>query len=156
MAYGEDIVYSGPVFRHKQVAGGRIIISFDHVGAGLIVKGGGELKQFEVCDADGQYVPARAEIVGDTVVVSSPEVAEPVHVRYAWANYPADTTELDKAIAALTEEAQSHPEPEKWVGEQLDERYAENRDYPVEMNLYNIEGLPASPFRTDEFSLNGP
>ena len=156
VAYGEDIVYSGPIFRDKQTDGNRITISFDHAGSGLVVKGGGELKQFEVCGADGQYFPARAEIVGDTVVVSSPDVAEPLHVRYAWANYPADTTELDKIIAALTEESEDQPEPEKWLGVQLDERYAEDSDYPVEMNLYNVEGLPASPFRTDDFPLNGP
>jgi sialate O-acetylesterase len=52
---------------------------------------------------------AEAKIVGEeTVVVSSPEVRDPVAVRYAWAANP-------------------------------------------DCNLYNSPGLPASPFRTDDW-----
>ena len=45
---------------------------------------------FQIAGADGKFVPAEAKIVGDSVVVSSPEVAAPVSVRYAWDNYPAN------------------------------------------------------------------
>ena len=35
-----------------------------------------------------------------------------------------------------------------WTG--FDTRYAENSQHPIEANLYNLDGLPASPFRTDD------
>lgn len=104
LAYGEDIVASGPLFKGMERRAGSIRVAFDHVGSGLVARGGGELGGFEVCGADGRFVPARATIDGDGVIVSSPDVPDPVHVRYAWRNHPADA------------------------------------------NLYNREGLPASPF----------
>jgi len=152
VAYGEKIVYSGPVYRSKRVSEDGITIHFDHVGSGLMARGGeAELRQFEICGPDGRFAPARARIVGDTVVVFSPAVTRPVHVRYAWSNYPADIAALDKAVAALEEDMGDHPEPGKWFTEQMEELYSENADYPVEADLYNQEGLPASPFRTDDF-----
>lgn len=103
LAYGEDVVFSGPLNSGVERLDGALRVRFDHTGSGLVARGG-ELGGFEVCGADGRYVSARAVIDGDGVVVSSPEVPEPVHVRYAWRNHPADA------------------------------------------NLYNREGLPASPF----------
>ena len=38
--------------------------------------------------ADGAFHPARAEIRGKTVVVTSEAVPQPVAVRYGWANVP--------------------------------------------------------------------
>jgi len=154
IAHGEDIVYSGPVYRSKEVSGNQIFLHFDHVGSGLTAKGG-DLKQFEVCGADGRFVPAVARIVGETVAVSSPSVAQPVHARYSWTNYPADVTAFEEHLARLEEEKESHPEPQKWFQQQLDETYAENADYPIESNFYNTEGLPANPFRTDDFPFGG-
>jgi sialate O-acetylesterase len=59
---------------------------FDYA-KGLNVKGSA-LEGFEVAGSDGSFVPATAKLEGDTVVVSSPQVAEPRFVRYAWANFP--------------------------------------------------------------------
>jgi sialate O-acetylesterase len=44
---------------------------------------------FAVAGADGKFVWATATIEGDTVVVSSPAVAHPTKVRYAWADNPS-------------------------------------------------------------------
>jgi len=66
---------------------GKVMISFTHVGMGLVVKDG-PLKGFVIAGADKKFVPARAETLGDTVVVSSPEVPVPTAVRYGWANVP--------------------------------------------------------------------
>ena len=63
---------------------GAIRIWFDNVGPGLTVRGAGPLKGFQIAGADGRYVAAAARIDGATVVVSSPEVADPRSVRYAW------------------------------------------------------------------------
>jgi len=85
--YGGKDEYSGPVYDAMKVEGGAIRVSFTHVGGGLVAKDG-PLKWFEVAGADMKFVPADAKIDGEAVVVSSAQVASPVAVRYAWANYP--------------------------------------------------------------------
>jgi sialate O-acetylesterase len=101
LSYGEKIEYSGPLFREATPEGAAIRVWFDHAD-GLMAKGG-TVTGFEVAGADGKFVPATAAIEGETVVASSPGVAQPVAVRYGWANSP-------------------------------------------DCNLFNSEGLPASPF----------
>jgi sialate O-acetylesterase len=46
------------------------------------------LKGFAIAGADKKFVWAEAKIEGDTVVVRSGKVAEPVAVRYGWADNP--------------------------------------------------------------------
>ena len=88
--YGRKIEASGPVYESMKVERGAIRIIFSHPGGGLVAKGGGPLKGFTLAGADLKFVPAEAKIDGDTVVVSSAEVAVPVAVRYAWVNFPKD------------------------------------------------------------------
>lgn len=109
IAYGENIVSSGPLFQSANVEGNKIIISFTNTGSGLIANDAEQLSEFTIAGADKKFVHAKAKIEGDKVIVSSDEVANPLYVRYAWGESPP---------------------------------------YP---NLYNKEGLPASPFRTDNF-----
>ncbi|MCD8509018.1 MAG: sialate O-acetylesterase [Bacillus sp. (in: Bacteria)] len=106
LAYGEELVHSGPIYTWKEVKGTEIILHFDHVGSGLVAKNG-DLEQFQICDEEGNYLPAKAVISGNIVIVSNNEIKDPRHVRYAWANNPEGA------------------------------------------NLYNKEGLPASPFTTE-------
>lgn len=87
IAYGQKIEYSGPVCESMKVAGNRAILSFSHVGGGLVAKDG-DLKGFTIAGADLKFVPAVAKIVGETVVATATEVANPVAVRYGWANVP--------------------------------------------------------------------
>ena len=87
LVYGEDVEYSGPLYDKLTVSGEKAILSFTHLGGGLVARDGA-LKGFTVCGADRKFYNAEAQIDGDTVVVSSPQVAEPVAVRYGWANYP--------------------------------------------------------------------
>ncbi len=101
LTYGENVEYSGPLFRQATPEGSAIRAWFDDA-KGLMAKGG-ELTGFEVAGADGKFSPATATIEGTTVVATSPAVTEPVSVRYGWANSP-------------------------------------------QCNLFNGEGLPASPF----------
>jgi sialate O-acetylesterase len=70
-----------------KIDGARAVLTFQHIGGGLVAKGG-ELKGFTIAGADKVFHPAQAKIVGDTIVVSSPEVSKPAAVRYAWANVP--------------------------------------------------------------------
>ena len=85
LAYGEKLEYSGPVFDHATFADGRAVLNFTHLGGGLVAKDG-PLAGFIIAGADGVYHRAKAEIAGDTVVVSAAVVKQPAAVRYAWAN----------------------------------------------------------------------
>ena len=87
LAYKEPIEYSGPTLDGVTIAGNRAILTFEHLGGGLVAKDG-VLKGFTIAGADGKFEPAKATIEGDTVVVSSDAVAAPVQVRYGWANVP--------------------------------------------------------------------
>jgi sialate O-acetylesterase len=106
--YGERIVSSGPMFRQMTTSGATARVWYDAAGGGLEPHVG-PLTGFAIAGEDQKFYPAAAKIVGTTVVLSSPEVADPKAVRYAWADDPA-------------------------------------------ANLYNREGLPAVPFRTDNWT----
>ncbi len=83
--YGEKgLVYSGPVYRSMAVEGASIRLRFDHAHGGLAARDKKPLTWFTVSGADGAFVPAKAEIAGDTVIVSSDAVKQPVAVRFAW------------------------------------------------------------------------
>jgi sialate O-acetylesterase len=105
LAYGEKIEYSGPLYDSMKVEGNKAMISFTHIGGGLVA-GDGVLKGFVIDSADKKFVPAHAEIEGRKVMVWSDAISKPAAVRYGWDNVP-------------------------------------------DVNLYNKDGLPASPFRTD-------
>ena len=81
-----DIVYSGPLYKSMKVERDTIRLSFDHIGGGLAARGG-PLVGFEIAGIDQTFVPAKAEIDGKTVVVSSSQVPNPVAVRYAFKNW---------------------------------------------------------------------
>ena len=122
VAYKQDVVFSGPIYQGEKFEGNTVCVSFTQTGSGLIIgtapwTSGGttplpntSLAGFEIAGSEGKFVPADARIDGNTVVVSSPQVAQPLYVRYGWANV-------------------------------------------VRANLYNKEGLPASPFRTDNLPM---
>lgn len=88
MAYGREVVCSGPTFARAAVEGKAIRLRFANVGGGLMVRGGGTLLGFAIAGKDGKYFPAEAVIDGQSVLVSSAQVLEPVGVRYAWAANP--------------------------------------------------------------------
>jgi sialate O-acetylesterase len=82
--YGKNIVYSGPIYKSMKVEGNKIRLDFDHVGGGLIASDGKPLTEFTIAGEDKKFVPAVAEIDGQTVVVHSDAVANPVSVRFGW------------------------------------------------------------------------
>jgi sialate O-acetylesterase len=88
--YGEKVEYSGPLFRQLMVTGAQARLSFDHIGSGLQARGAA-LTGFEIAGADRKFVPADAKIEGASIVVTSPDVPEPVAVRYAWQDDPQVT-----------------------------------------------------------------
>ena len=108
IVYGENVVYSGPLYKSATIDGNKVIVSFTNIGSGLVTNDGEELSEFSIAGADKKFVWAKAKIEGDKIIVWSETVPDPKYVRYAWA------------------------------------------DNPVNPNLFNKEGLPASPFRTDK------
>lgn len=98
LAYNDErTVYSGPLVMSAQKAGNKIIISFDHTGGGLMAKGGGSLNHFAVAAADRKFKWADAEIEGDKVVLTCPDVSDPLFVRYAWADNPESANLYNRA-----------------------------------------------------------
>ena len=84
--YGRtELAYSGPIYKSKLVEGGKIRLKFDYVNGGLVAKDG-ELTHFAIAGYDEKFVPAKAVIDGDTIVVSSEDVPVPVAVRYGFTN----------------------------------------------------------------------
>jgi sialate O-acetylesterase len=153
IAYGEKIVYAGPTYKSVKFQNGTAVLSFNNVDGGLEVRtpavqhaefspdgkrvmtttGDGtariwdattgnsisnepnsryspSLTGFAIAGEDRKFVWAKAEIQGNKIVVSSPQVSHPFAVRFGWADYPV-------------------------------------------VNLWNKAGLPAVPFRTDDFPM---
>ena len=136
IAYGERIVSSGPTFKRMTVRGNKAILTLDHVGRGL----------------EARLVPdkdlAKVQKAGQpSVVYSTPSgrLTQPLvgfaiagaDRKFVWAHAVIDG---GKVVV-------SSPGVEKPVAV----RYGW-ADYPV-VNLWNKDGLPASPFRTDGFPM---
>lgn len=88
VAYGDNVIYSGPSYRDHKVNGSTIEISFDQVGEGLVTKNSDRVLGFAIAGNDRKFYWAEATIEGDKVVISSDKVTSPVAVRYAWADNP--------------------------------------------------------------------
>ena len=80
----ENVTYSGPLYKSMTVKGNTIRLSFDHVGSGLMARDEKPLTWFEIAGEDKQFVEAKATIDGDTILVSSGAVANPVAARFGW------------------------------------------------------------------------
>jgi len=85
--YGKKVPVSGPLYKSVKIKGDKVRISFSHTDGGLVAKGSA-LEGFAIAGADEKFVWADAVIDGDSVVVSSADIKEPVAVRYAWEIYP--------------------------------------------------------------------
>jgi sialate O-acetylesterase len=109
ITYGRKTVPAGPEYKSIKISGNKAVLRFRNVGGGLVARDG-DLKGFAIAGSDRHFVWAGAHIEGDTVVVSSASVTNPVAVRFGWADYPV-------------------------------------------VNLWNADGLPATPFRTDDFPM---
>jgi sialate O-acetylesterase len=84
--YGKSgLAYSGPLYKDAKFDGGKATISFQF-GDGLKSRDGQALTRFELAGEDKNFVPAKAEISGDKVVVSADGVAKAVAVRFGWSH----------------------------------------------------------------------
>lgn len=81
--YGVDMVASGPLYKSHSIEGNKIILTFDHVGSGLVWKSP-KLANFEIAGADKKFVKANHKIMRGAIEVFSPKISKPQYVRYAW------------------------------------------------------------------------
>jgi sialate O-acetylesterase len=86
----KKVVAEGPTVDKVERRKGEIRIKFSHADGGLVAKGD-KLPEFAIAGDDQQFHWASARIEGDTIIVSSPDVANPKEVRYAWQSYPNAT-----------------------------------------------------------------
>ena len=85
--YGKkELVDSGPIYESFNVEKDKIRLSFSSVGGGLATRDEKSLSHFTIAGVDKKFVPAKAVIDGQTVVVGSKAVVDPVAVRYGWGN----------------------------------------------------------------------
>ena len=94
--YGQLIIQGSPLYSHQSIEGDRIRIYFKDTGSELKTSDGEKVKCVYIADASGDFKPADAVIEGTTLVVSHPDVNDPVAVRYAWANNPANANLINE------------------------------------------------------------
>lgn len=78
-----------------------IRISFTNIGSGFSTKDGKEVRGFAIAGKDKQFYWAKATLEGNEAVVYSDKVAEPVAVRYAWADNPECNLVNSEALPAI-------------------------------------------------------
>ncbi len=128
--YGEDIVSSGPMYDSMCVTGSRIVVKFKAVGSGLIMAG-----------VRSRY---------DHTIIPLPTHPEGTGV--AGFTIAGDDGKFVFAKARIVGK-DSVAVWSDYVPKPVHVRFAWHAN-PLH-NLYNIEKLPASPFRTDKIELAG-
>ena len=89
LVYDASIIGRGPTFRKMEIEGDKIRIYFDNVSGGLKTKDGDQPKSFAIAGSDQQfYWTDTAYIEGETIVVYSDKVPNPISLRYGWADNP--------------------------------------------------------------------
>jgi sialate O-acetylesterase len=109
--YGKTVPFAGPTYASMEIEGDSLRIRFTHADGGLVAKPlpaefapkssepdkkvplvrnvpNSPLEGFALCGEDRVWKWAEAKIDGQTIVVRAEGVAEPVAVRYAWADNP--------------------------------------------------------------------
>jgi len=81
--YGLPVVADGPTLSKVQHKGAKVILHFRDAD-GLKSADGKAITGFQVAAADGQYVSAPAQIVGQTVQISQQAGGQIKNIRFAW------------------------------------------------------------------------
>jgi sialate O-acetylesterase len=106
--HGESVACTGPTFKRVTREGRKLRVYLDCGDDGLLVHTATTPGTMMIAGADQVFHPADVESDGETLLVSSPTMKEPIAVRYAWSSAPV-------------------------------------------AGLFNRVGLPAAPFRSDDW-----
>jgi sialate O-acetylesterase len=104
--YGIDVTAYGPVYKSMVVDGNTVRVGFDRTGRGL-KSAKPKVEGFAVAGTDGKFFEADARIEGNMVIVSSPKVAHPTQVQYAWGGFVPNTLQSEAGLPAFPFRASS-------------------------------------------------
>ena len=85
--YFQEMEYSGPLYSGMQIEDGKVRLNLANA-QGLKTTDSGPIKGFTLAGEDKKFHWAQAKIEHDHIVISCPEVPEPVAIRYGWADNP--------------------------------------------------------------------
>ena len=85
--YNQNVEFSGPLYESFAIEGNQIRVHFAHA-EGLCTGDKGTVKGLAIAGSDGKFVWSEVRIENNEVIVSNKAVANPVAVRYAWADNP--------------------------------------------------------------------
>ena len=96
LVYGDKETKAfAPLYKFHIVKDNGIEVHFDYAEGFSLT---GEKCGFEIAGSDGVYKPADFEIRGKKIFVFSPDVSEPLNVRYQWTNYGEVTLYGDSGL----------------------------------------------------------
>jgi sialate O-acetylesterase len=84
--YHQPVYYGSPIYHSMTISGSAVSVSFTN--GSLTTTDGSPPTGFELAGEDHKFYWATAKLDGSTVTLSTPQVAKPVAVRYAWADNP--------------------------------------------------------------------
>ncbi|MBC8126322.1 MAG: sialate O-acetylesterase [Gloeobacteraceae cyanobacterium ES-bin-144] len=109
--YGMKLLYRSPEFESLKIDGAKALVTIDCFGSSLRPFDLAEARGFAVCGENRQWHWAKGKLIGkNQIELTCEQVANPIAVRYAWADNPV-------------------------------------------CNLFSNEGLPVTPFRTDDYEM---
>lgn len=87
--YGFKLPARSPEYKSVEIAGNKATVTFTTFGSALATFDVPEVKGVAICGEDKKWVWADAKVIApDKIEASSPAVAKPVAVRYAWQDNP--------------------------------------------------------------------
>jgi len=95
-----DVLPQGPTYKNLSIESNKAILSFEHA-KGLKTKDGNAPSSFWIAGEDKKWFKAEAKIKGDTIELSSKEVAKPIAVRYAFTAFPTVNLVNEANLPAL-------------------------------------------------------
>jgi sialate O-acetylesterase len=87
LTYGQKVEFAGPTLQSAVREGDAWRLQFTNASSGLVARAG-NVHSLEIAGDDRVFHPATGRIDGATLFVFSPDVKNPVAVRYAWRSMP--------------------------------------------------------------------
>jgi len=100
--YHKKVFYSGPVYKFMKIEKGKIILSFEYAGKGLVMKDENGNTNFLIAGKDQKFIKANVKVEGKKLIVYSDEVKEPAAVRYTWSNTAEATLFNEEGLPGST------------------------------------------------------
>ncbi len=100
--YHKNMICSGPLYKSMKIREGKIILSFDYAGKGIVFKESNGETNFLIAGKDSIFVKANVAVDGKKLIVHNDDVKNPIAVRYAWTNETVATLFNKEGLPAST------------------------------------------------------